>query len=280
MILNYLQLAFMTIAWQKIAAGAEAIDDLLSGASGDQKRAVLVMLMKKLRVCPQLLAICTGAVAGVVAALALVGASSGAVHRCAASDITAFTCGAIAGHSAYWIITGALFCRALLKINDLKVRWNAPIDTRGLIVLSEGARITARLGFVLFIFTMLPLTYAYHKSPTLLMTSLYFGTIVIAGGLVTLMGLGVQLWLSRRALKAKRRILEEIATEIERLRSELETTQPKSIDNKLSLFSLKANVDIYRQIDSTRPSFVDAAIITQYSASLIAVLLQGDWSGC
>jgi hypothetical protein len=273
-ILNYFQLLFSTMVWERVRAHSHDVDELLEPSNTRSRSSAIQSLHRMLSVQPQIAVVAIGPFVGILNTALLIGASDGRITRCAPTDLLAIMTGLIATHSAYWIACGVYFYAKVVRIPNLALTWNAPINTPGLVALSDVARLSARLGFVLFLMTQLPLTWAYITIPTTSMAVIYFSALFLTASFVTIFGIGVQTQLSRRVRNEKRSSLSELAHEIESLRSELQSTRPKTLRYLRGLYMLKFKIDIYRQIDSSSSSYMNAAVIAQYGASLAAVVFQ------
>lgn len=273
-VLNYAQLLFATFTWEKLRSSSSSIDELISTADYNPRRDFLLMIEGMLSVRRQLMVVVIGPFVGALNAWLLIRSSAGQIGRCVATDLVAVFTGLIAVHSAYWIVCGAVLYYNGVRLPKLAITWNAPINTPGLVALSEVAKMAARLGFILFLLTQLPLTWAYLIAPTPPMSVIYYTALFLTAGFVTVFGLVVQSQLSQRVCDEKRAILDDLAHRIRIAGGKLSSARLGSVSYIPALFILKSEIDIYHSVDRSSSSYINTATIAQYGASLGAVILQ------
>jgi hypothetical protein len=271
--LNYVLLMGSFYSWTKLLASFEAIDDLTSTATVADRRRLRAWWQSCVGLRAQVLGIVSGLSGAVVGAFLLVTFSHGFVHRTLLTDITAIVTGIIAGHSAHCVIAGVMVAHKTARIPNLKIVWNAPVNTPGLLTLSDTARITAQLGLLCFILAEAPITYVEAADATLVITILYVSALFTAGGFVLVVGVGAQAALSRRVRDEKIKVLEPLASRLEQIRWEYER-QRWEVQRIRYLMTLQATTGIYRAIDSSASSYLNANNVAQYVASMAAVGLQ------
>ncbi|MQA85667.1 MAG: hypothetical protein GEV03_13835 [Streptosporangiales bacterium] len=272
-VLNYGQIVFAWIVWRRIGSFPDELDHLLGTTPLPELGRLLGGVRRWLTtrsMAPFVL------VAGLTAILSYLAfsATRDSGSPCPTVVALVLLTGVLAGHSAYFTTFGIWLSRRLMSFSALRVTWPAPINTPALVELSKTARLTAGLGLLLFVVAQPPLIYAFVMSRSPLVTVIYVGSFVLHLGYITVVGLVVQRWLSRRVDAEKRRALTELAERIEASRDRMDGLPHGGIRHAATLTILRNYVDIYRAIDATPSSFLGSAVLTQYVASLLAVALQ------
>lgn len=183
--------------------------------------------------------------------------------------------GFISGYGGYITFMGWRVVRQILRLPNLKCSWPVPFNTEALLLISRTASRTAAWGVLIFLVAQIPLTYHFVRHRTIPITVLYVASFLLMIGLITLVGLTVPVMLSNIVLRAKDDALAQIARQIEFSNNAHKSRL--SLRRKYSaqyLERLERHVSIYRAVNDAPGSFVSSATVTQYIASLAAVLLQ------
>lgn len=215
------------------------------------------------RTVPQL---CVSTIVAVITLLVALQLPSPIVERVPATIASLLMSGLVAGHAFYFIICTAFMIRKASRISGLRLRWNDPINTPGLVFLSKADQLEAQMGLILFLVVAVPLTYAYVKADKADVRLLYLGEMLLPLICIIVIGLVIQGWLADPARKFKRETLQELAASIEAIRNQASSGRLKGD----SLAQVKQYLEVYELLNATAESFIKGGVITQYLASVAA----------
>jgi hypothetical protein len=269
--LNYALLTASLHCWKRMTSAFGPLSDMLGGAHSSVSEELTSWWLASTRLRVQAIWMVVGCVGAAVGALLLVTFSQNYVHRTVLTDTTAILSGIIAGHSIYCIVTGVLLAYRVADFPGLHLTWNCPINTPAFLEISDTARVTAQLGLVCFFLAAAPLTYVEIVTDAPVIAALYLGALLTTGGFVLVVGVGVQLRLSGRVRRAKLRVLDDLTDDIAQLRRKWGARGALDPD---ALTSLHATVGIYDAVDRSSSSYLNPAVVAQYVASTLAVMLQ------
>ena len=156
--------------------------------------------------------------------------------------------------------------RKASRMSNLRLRWNDPINTPGLVSLSRADQLEAQMGMILFFVVAVPLTYAYvnvHKTDVRL---IYLGEMLLPLLCIIVVGLVIQSWLAHPARRLKHATLEEFSASIDMLRA---GRSVGSLETK-DLARIKEQLDVYELLSNTADSFFRGSVVTQYLTSVAA----------
>lgn len=271
-LLNYSQLTFSYIMWQRMKALAPVLDQMLSTVPSTLTDGLFIRIQSWLRIRIAIAFMVLFTIFGAAAVLIAFSASHIEKFTVYGSIIWASF---IAGHSAFCVIFGYWFAYSILRLPNLNLTWPAPINTPALSELNRAASQTARLGLVLFLLVQMPLTaslVAHRNSESI--TVIYIVAFLLTAGLVTLMGLVGPMTLSRCVCKEKDRMLSQANAEVAKAYQAWQSSGREGCQEVTRLERLNLQTQLYMAIDSSRDSYLSPGTVTQYVASLAAVAVQ------
>jgi hypothetical protein len=250
-------------AWDAFIETRSPVIDMVQDAPAEELVALERSYLRVFRRGPQLLVCGLGALVTLWAALQL---PNSIVERVPVSIVSLLVSGFVAGHAFYFILNTALMVRKASRMSNLRLRWNDPINTPGLVSLSRADQLEAQMGMILFFVVAVPLTYAYvnvHKTGVRL---IYLGEMLLPLLCIIVVGLVIQSWLAHPARRFKHATLEEFSASIDMLRA---GRSVGSLETK-DLARIKEQLDVYELLSNTADSFFRGSVVTQYLTSVAA----------
>lgn len=266
---NFCQILFPWLVWRRIEAGAASLDSIFAITARHERGRIVRQLRCWLSTRRLLWFMIPGGLTGLAIAFVSPHMTGGEMRP--SRLLSLLVTGALVGHSLV-LITIATVVPSRISLATLDLRWNAPLDTPGLVVLSRSVSLTAQLGFALFLIVQIRIGYSVISDPTGAVLVAYVVTSLTSAGFVTLVGIVVQRALSTPASTQRDRTLAELATKIRGLRADM--LARNGIRGMVALVSLRAYVDLYSTVAATPVSFVRTSILSQYIGSLLGVVLQ------
>ena len=250
-------------AWDAFMETRSPVIDMLQDAHDEELTALENSYLRAFHRGPQLCVRGLVALGTLWVALRL---PSPIVERVPATIVSLLVSGFIAGHAFYFIIWTALMIRKASRISNLRLRWNDPINTPGLLSLSKANQFEAQMGMILFFVVAAPLTYAYIKVHKTDVRLLYLGEMILPLLCIIVIGLVIQSWLADPARRFKRATLAEFAASIDALRAGRHVGLIQNND----LARIKEQLDVYELLNNTADSFFRGGVITQYLTGIAA----------
>jgi hypothetical protein len=253
-------------SWDAFLETRSSVIDMLQDASDDEVDNLENSYLKVFRRAPQL---CVCSLVALITLWAALQLPAPIVQRVPVTIVSLLVSGFVAGHAVYLIINTALMIQKFSRISNLRLRWNDPINTPGLISLSKADQFEAQIGMILFFVVAVPLTYAYvhvHKAD---IRFLYLCEMFLPLLCIIVIGLVIQGWLAYPARKFKRATLEEFSASINEMRA---GRSARSLQIE-ELARIKEQLEVYELLNNTADSFFRGGVVTQYLASIAAAAI-------
>jgi hypothetical protein len=267
----YGMIEFPEIVWSKFRRAASDIDSMVASTPEKNRHDVLSSLGRSCRFLPQSLFLLAG---GPVLMLLVWIAHAEHNYSNVPQDVMIplqLIVGALGAHSIYWIIQVIKLTRGITHLPNLSLWWLTPISTPGLEELASVCKTGALLGLSLIVGYGIPLsiTFAVHGS---LQQLLLFATAGIAGlSCVISVGAVCLGWLANVANLAKRQGIAELLWPLgQSARSQREISGP----SMYSITDTQNRLSALMLLQNSADSYIGAASIAQYLASVLAVVLQ------
>jgi hypothetical protein len=250
-------------SWDAFMGTRSSLMDMLQDVRDDELADLEKCYFQVFRRGPQL---CVCSLIALITLWVALQLPSSIVERVPVTVVSLLVSGFVAGHAFYFIMNTARLVRKASRISNLRLRWNDPINTPGLVSLSKADQFEAQMGMILFLVVAAPLTYAYVNVHKVDVRVLYLGEMLLPLACIIVIGLVIQSWLADPARRHKAATLEELSASIDSLRAGRTAGSLK--DANLAL--IKEQLEVYELLNNTADSFFRGGVVTQYLTSMAA----------